>query len=106
MGKITKAELIDSVYKTSKYERQTVQAVIDSFILGLKKELQNGNTIELRGFGTFETRLRKGRDVARNPKTGEKCSVSPHYVAAFRAGQELKKSLAEKKVLENEKKSK
>ena len=32
MGKITKADLIDSVYKSSKYERQTVQAVVNDFL--------------------------------------------------------------------------
>ncbi|MBP5176790.1 MAG: HU family DNA-binding protein, partial [Treponema sp.] len=42
-----------------------------------------------------EPRLRKGREKARNPKTGESLSVAPHYVAAFRAGQELKNALWE-----------
>ena len=59
----------------------------------IKKSLENGSTIELRGFGTFEPRLRKGREKAHNPKTGEILSVAPHYVAAFRAGQDLKKAL-------------
>ena len=35
------------------------------------------------------------KEKARNPKTGEILSVEPHYVAAFRAGQELKKALME-----------
>ena len=52
-----------------------------------------GSTIELRGFGTFEPRLRKGREKARNPKTGEIVSMAPHYVAAFRAGKDLKQAL-------------
>ena len=58
-----------------------------------REALEKGSTIELRGFGTFEARLRKGRSVARNPKTGEKLSVEPHYVAAFRSGQILKEKL-------------
>ena len=60
---------------------------------------KEGNTIELRGFGTFEPRLRKGRSKARNPKTGALLTVAPHYVAAFRSGQELKKSLWDLPVL-------
>ena len=106
MGKITKADLIDSVYKSSKYERQTVQAVVNDFLNELKSGLEKGNSIELRGFGTFETRLRKGRKVARNPKTNEGCTVPPHYTAAFRPGQELKKSLLELNISADEKKSK
>lgn len=91
--KITKYDLVEAVYQNTKSEKKVVQEVVENFLLQLKESLKNGNTIELRGFGTFEARLRKGRAKARNPKTGEQLSVAPHYVAAFRAGQELKKSL-------------
>ena len=92
-NKITKSDLVDAVYKSTNLEKQVIQKVIDSFLLHTRESLENGSSIELRGFGTFEVRLRKGRAAARNPKTGEKLSVEPHYVAAFRAGQVLKEKL-------------
>ena len=92
-SKITKGDLVDAVYKSTNVEKQIIQKVIDSFLLHTRESLETGATIELRGFGTFEARLRKGRSEARNPKTGEKLSVEPHYVAAFRAGQLLKEKL-------------
>ena len=92
-SKITKGDLVDAVYKSTDLEKQIIQKVIDSFLLHTRESLETGATIELRGFGTFEARLRKGRSEARNPKTGEKLSVEPHYVAAFRAGQLLKEKL-------------
>lgn len=95
MKKVTKFELVEAVYEDTSYDKKTVQTVIDSFLEQVKNSLKNSSTIELRGFGTFELRLRKGKVSARNPKTGDKVSVAPHYVAAFRAGQELKKSLFE-----------
>ena len=91
--KITKNDLIDAVYKSTDIEKQELAKVIDSFLLNTREALEKGGTIELRGFGTFEPRLRKGRSVARNPRTGETLSVEAHYVAAFRAGQLLKKNL-------------
>ena len=91
--KVTKSDLVDAVYKSTDVEKQIVSKVVDSLLLHTREELEKGSTIELRGFGTFEVRLRKGRAVARNPKTGEKLSVEPHYVAAFRAGQILKDKL-------------
>ena len=91
--KITKYELVEAVYQNTKYEKLVIQDVVDGFLQKIKEALKDGNTIELRTFGTFEPRLRKGRSVARNPKTGEKLSVPPHYVAAFRSGQELKNAL-------------
>ena len=95
MKKVTKFELVEAVYEDTSYDKKTVQTVIDSFLEQVKNSLKNSSTIELRGFGTFELRLRKGKVSARNPKTGDKVSVAPHYVVAFRAGQELKKSLFE-----------
>ena len=91
--KVTKIDLVDAVYKSTDVEKQVIQKVIDNFLLQTREALETGSTIELRGFGTFEARLRKGRAVARNPKTGEKLSVEPHYVAVFRAGQILKEKL-------------
>lgn len=91
--KITKNNLIENIYKSTNCEKKDIQVVVDSFLQEVKKSLEEGATIELRGFGTFEPRLRKGRSVARNPKTGETLSVEPHYVAAFRAGQSLKDNL-------------
>ena len=91
--KVTKNDLVESIYKNTDCERQNVQTVVDQLLEHLKKSLEDGATIELRGFGTFEPRLRKGRACARNPKTGEKLSVEPHYIAAFRAGQSLKENL-------------
>lgn len=94
--KITKSNLVESVYqKIAKCEKHIVQDVIDLLLVELKDSLESGATIELRGFGTFESRLRKGRSKARNPKTGDVVSVAPHYVAVFRAGQELRKALCE-----------
>jgi len=91
--KVTKYDLVESVYQNTKCEKRVVQNVIENLLEELKDALKDGATIELRGFGTFEPRLRKGRSRARNPKTGEQLSVEPHYVAAFRSGQELKKAL-------------
>jgi integration host factor subunit beta len=91
--KITKYDLVESIYQNTKCEKRVVQQVVENLLEEVKRSLENGSTIELRGFGTFEPRLRKGRISARNPKTGEKLSVDPHYVAAFRSGQELKKAL-------------
>lgn len=93
--KLKKNDLIESVYLNTKIEKQDVQKVIDNLLEQLKSSMSDGKTIELRGFGTFEKRLRKGRAKARNPKTGEIVSVEPHYVAVFRPGRELKNAISD-----------
>ena len=93
MDKITKADIVDAIYKKAKLERREIRSVVDLFIEEIKDDLISGKSIELRGFGTFEIKVRKGREKARNPKTGEQLSVSPHAIAFFRAGRELKKEV-------------
>ena len=101
--KITKSDIVDAVYKSTDIEKKVIAQVVDSFLENLREFMEGGNTIELRGFGTFEARLRKGRSIARNPRTGEKLSIEPHYVAVFRAGKVLKDKLWSLKKKKNEK---
>jgi integration host factor subunit beta len=91
--KFTKADIIDSIYNKTGINRKDVRRVTDLFIDELKAALVNQRVIELRGFGTFEIKIRKGRKKARNPKTGEPLSVGSHGIAMFRAGRELKQEV-------------
>ena len=93
--KVTKNDIVDKVHESTKIEKKVLMEAFEGIIDEFKNSLKDGYTVELRGFGTLEPRLRNGRDKARNPKTGEIITVEPHYVAAFRAGQELKKALME-----------
>jgi integration host factor subunit beta len=91
--KITKADIVDSVYLKTGMNRKEIKAVIDLFLGDIKNALIEETTIELRGFGTFEVRIRKGRSKARNPRTGTVVSVHSHGIAAFRPGRELKQDM-------------
>jgi integration host factor subunit beta len=88
--KLTKAEIIDRIHEKHSVNRNEIHDVIDEFFEELKAALHEDRVIELRGFGTFEIRTRKGREKARNPKTGEIVPVDTHGVAVFRPGKELK----------------
>ncbi len=91
--KVTKIDLVDAVHESTCVEKKVIQKVVDSFLEELKNSLKGGSNIELRGFGTFELKVRNERERARNPKTGEIVSVPAHNIASFRAGQELKNAL-------------
>ena len=93
MNKFTKADIIDAIYNKNGTDRKDIRVIVDLFIEELKAALVSRKIIELRGFGTFEVKIRKGRQKARNPRTGEIVSVNSHGIAAFRAGKELKQSV-------------
>ncbi len=87
--KLTKAEIIENIYPEVNVSKKNIHKIIDLFFQEIKEGLYRDEVIELRGFGTFELKTRKGRR-ARNPKTGEKVEVENHGVAVFRPGRELK----------------
>ena len=93
MSKLTKAEIIDAIYNKTSTDRKEISAIVDLFIEEIKSALILRKIIELRGFGTFEIKIRKGREKARNPRTGEFLSVGSHGIALFRAGKELKREV-------------
>ncbi|MFW5801846.1 MAG: HU family DNA-binding protein [Spirochaeta sp.] len=90
--KLTKAEIVDTIAEQEGLHRRDVQNIIDAFFHEVKTALLDDRVVEFRGFGTFEVRTRKGRERARNPRTGELVSVDNHGVVVFRPGKELKKA--------------
>jgi len=92
-SKYTKAEIVDSIYNKTGINRKEIRNMMDLLIDEFKDALIKNKVIELRGFGTFEIRIRKGRQKARNPKTGETLSVNSHGIVSFRAGRELKQDV-------------
>ena len=87
--KLTKAQIIERIHAGVPVSKKRIQRVVDFFIEEIKLGLRQGKIIELRGFGTFEVKVRKGRR-ARNPRTGEKVEIEDHGVALFRPGKEMK----------------
>ena len=68
---------------------------ITSFELILKaigESLENGDRLEVRGFGSLSTRVRKPIR-GRNPQSGEAIELSERKVPYFRASQELNQKL-------------
>jgi nucleoid DNA-binding protein len=65
--------------------KEVVQKTIDAMIEALSK----GETLELRNFGVFKVKERKGR-TGRNPRTGETVPVPPKKVVTFKPGLVMK----------------
>ena len=93
MSKFTKADIVDAIYNKTGTNRKEIRDVVDLFIKEVKAALVSHRVIELRGFGTFEIKVRKGREKARNPKTGETISFNPHGTVTFRPGRDLKRDV-------------
>ena len=89
-AKLTKAEIVETITERFGLNKKDIHSIVDSVFEEIRQALVEDKIVELRGFGTFEIRIRKGRTKARNPKTGETIQVNDHGVAVFRPGKELK----------------
>ena len=86
---LTKADLIEEVLRITELPRKECETIVETIFDSIIESLQNGDKIEIRGFGSFRTRQRRGR-VGRNPKTGEKVEVPPKKIPFFKPSKELK----------------
>ena len=68
---------------------EEIEQVVDIFFDEIAARLAEGGRVELRGFGTFSTRLRDAR-TGRNPRTGEVVEVDAKRVPYFKPGKEMR----------------
>ena len=86
---MTKADLIDEVSRLAELTRKDSEIIVETIFDSIIEAIQKGEKIEIRGFGSFRTRERRGR-VGRNPKTGEKVEVPAKRIPFFKPSKELK----------------
>jgi nucleoid DNA-binding protein len=90
----TKYDLIASVSKFTGLTQADTRIVVEELLETISKYLESDNTIEIRGFGTFYTKIRKPRP-ARNPKTGDVVPLQWRRVPLFKYSSEMKKKITE-----------
>ena len=88
-------ELAEAVSRSDVYlrmKKKEAETAVTAMTNAIIAALQNGEKVQIVGFGTFEVKERAERS-GRNPKTGEVITVAASKHAAFTAGKALKDSL-------------
>ena len=87
---VNKQELIQVVADKAELTKKDAEKAINSTICAIEAALVKGEKVQLIGFGTFETRLRKARK-GRNPrKPDEVMDIPASKAPVFKAGKALK----------------
>jgi len=86
---MTKADLIEEVSRVVELTRKESEVIVETIFTSVVQSLRESEKVEIRGFGSFRTRERKGR-VGRNPKSGEKVEVPPKTIPFFKPSKELR----------------
>lgn len=94
MHTVTKKEMVDRIAEQTKAKRVLVKEILQCFLDEVINELGQGNRLEFRDFGVFETKERAAR-VAQNPKTLQRVHVPPKRTVKFKVGRLMKQKLQE-----------
>ena len=86
-------EIIAAVAKSEGLTQAAVKGVLNAYHAGIMAALMGGETIRMRGFGTFKAADRAERE-GKNPKTGEKLTIAATTVPKFSAGAGFKAAVA------------
>jgi integration host factor subunit beta len=91
---MTKAELVEDVAKAAELTKKDAERLVEIVFESIIETLNQGEKIELRGFGSFRVRERGARR-GRNPKTGDPVNIPAKRVPYFKPGKELKELINE-----------
>lgn len=98
MRNIVKKDLVADVAARTGISEGHVKDVVEAFMGQITAYLSHNRTIELRGFGTFSCRRRKGRP-ALNPRTKEIVRIPDRLVPVLRFSEAVKARVTTKEVV-------
>lgn len=93
MKTVTKKELVHRIAEKTGVTKVVAKEVIQSFLNSIIDELADGNRLEFREFGVFESRERAAR-LAQNPRTLEKVPVPAKRIVKFKVGRLMRKKVS------------
>jgi DNA-binding protein HU-beta len=89
---MNKAELIESIAKSSDVSEAAAGRALDSTLKAITVALKKGEVVTLVGFGSFYVGKRTAR-TGRNPRTGQAIKIKAAKVPKFRSGKALKDAI-------------
>lgn len=86
---MTKKDIVIKVSNDTNVAQIDVKKVVQKTLDVIVESLERGETVELRNFGVFKVKNRRGR-IGRNPRTGQEVQVPEKKVVIFKPGLILK----------------
>ena len=78
-----KAEIVSQVADRTGMRKTDVQRVLDETLSEIRTAINNGESVNLRGFGNFKVSEREARK-GRNPRTGEEIDIPAGQRVSFK----------------------
>jgi integration host factor subunit beta len=89
---MNKSELIEALAQEINIPHREAAAITNTIIDTMTEALSKGESIEIRGFGSFVIKKYDSYE-GRNPKTGKKIKVKPKKLPFFKVGKDLREQV-------------
>ncbi len=90
---MTKSQLIERVASRTRHvSKRDIETVVDILFGSMTEALVRGERIDIRGFGSFQVRVRKAREGL-NPRTREQIQIPARRKPFFRVAKELRERI-------------
>ena len=86
---MTKKDIVMKISNETNLTQIDVKKIVQRTLDCILEALERGETVELRNFGVFKVKHRRGR-LGRNPRTGQEVQVPEKKVVIFKPGLVLK----------------
>lgn len=86
---MTKKDIVMKVSNDTNLTQIDVKKIVQRTLDTIVESLERNETVELRNFGVFKVKSRRGR-IGRNPRTGQEVQVPEKRVVVFKPGLILK----------------
>ena len=96
---MTKADIVNEIAKKTGVEKVQIQTIIEAFMEEIKENLGKDEPVYLRGFGSFNTKVRKEK-VARNISKNTTIIIPEHKIPAFKPAKTFIANVAKLEVEE------
>ena len=90
---MNKKELIAAIAEKTELSKKDAEKALTAMIDAISEELEEGNKVQLIGFGSFEVKTRAAR-TAFNPQTKQPIELAESKYPTFKAGKALKDRVA------------
>ena len=87
-----KLDIVNEVVNRTGITKTKAEMAVETVFEAMKKALEQGDRIELRGFGTFTVNRRPPR-MGRNPRSGESVAIPEKRVPHFKPGKALREAV-------------
>ncbi len=87
---MTKADIVDQISPESEATKKEILKIIDIFLDKIKENVNNGQQVNIRGFGSFYMATKKARKI-KSPIANRTLEVPLKTILAFKGSRETEK---------------